>query len=111
MMAGERLGSEELARMVSRTIELVVQLRVSTRTGQRRVASIFEVTGVEGGVIAGHELWALEQGRLVWRGRPPRCLEKMVAQGVEYAPPLVVEMAAPRRADPRDAAALSVTRT
>ena len=39
MMAGERLGSEELARMVSRTIELVVQLQVSARTGQRRVAS------------------------------------------------------------------------
>jgi pilus assembly protein CpaF len=57
MMAGERLAGEELARMVSRTIELVVQLRVSGRTGQRCVASIFEVTGTEAGVIAGHELW------------------------------------------------------
>ncbi len=88
MMAGERLGSEELARMVSRTIELVVQLQVSARTGQRRVASVFEVTGVEGGVIAGHELWGLDHGRLVWRGRVPRCLDKMVAQGIDYAPPV-----------------------
>jgi pilus assembly protein CpaF len=88
MMAGERLASDELVRMVSRTIELVVQLRVSVRTGQRRIGSIFEVTGVEGGVIGGHELWGLEQGRLVWRGRPPRCLEKMAAHGVTYAPPL-----------------------
>jgi pilus assembly protein CpaF len=88
MMAGERLASDELVRMVSRTIELVVQLRVSVRTGQRRIGSIFEVTGVEGGVIGGHELWGLEQGRLVWRGRPPRCLEKMAAHGVAYAPPL-----------------------
>jgi pilus assembly protein CpaF len=88
MMAGERLGGEELARMVSRTIELVVQLQVSVRTGQRRVASIFEVTGVEGGVIGGHEVWGLEHGRLVWKGRPPRCLEKMAARGVAYAPPI-----------------------
>jgi pilus assembly protein CpaF len=90
MMAGERLANEELVRMVSRTIELVVQLRVTTRTGQRRVASIFEVTGLEGGVISGHEIWGLEQGRLIWKGRPPRCLAKMAAHGIEYAPPLGV---------------------
>lgn len=90
MMAGERLANEELVRMVSRTIELVVQLRVAVRTGQRRVASIFEVTGLEGGVISGHEIWGLEHGRLQWRGRPPRCLEKMAAHGVEYVPPLGV---------------------
>ena len=90
MMAGERLANEELVRMVSRTIELVVQLRVAVRTGQRRVASIFEVTGLEGGVISGHEIWGLEHGRLQWRGRPPRCLEKMAVQGIEYVPPLGV---------------------
>ena len=67
MMAGERLANEELVRMVSRTIELVVQLRVAPRTGERRVASIFEVTGVEAGVISGHEIWGLDRGRLVWK--------------------------------------------
>ncbi|HEY0582785.1 MAG TPA: ATPase, T2SS/T4P/T4SS family [Chloroflexota bacterium] len=90
MMAGERLANEELVRMVSRTIELVVQLRVSLRSGQRGVASIFEVTGLEGGVISGHELWGTEHGRLVWRGRPPRCMEKLVAHGIEYASPVGV---------------------
>jgi len=89
MMAGERLANEELVRMVSRTIELVVQLQVTARTGQRRVASLFEVTGVEGGVISGHDLWRLEHGRLTWRGRPPRCLEKITARGVEYALPVL----------------------
>ena len=88
MMAGERLANDELVRMVSRTIELVIQLRVATRTGQRRLASIFEVTGLEGGVISGHELWGLEHGRLVWRGRPPRCLDKLAARGIDYAPPV-----------------------
>jgi pilus assembly protein CpaF len=87
MMAGERLAGDELVRMVSRTIELVVQLRASMQTGQRRIASIFEVTGVEAGVISGHEIWGLEHGRLVWRGRPPRCLEKIATRGIEYVPP------------------------
>jgi pilus assembly protein CpaF len=98
MMAGERLVGEELARMVSRTIELVVQLRVTARTGQRRVVNIFEVTGVEGGVITGHELWGLEHDRLVWRGRPPRCLDKLASQGIDYAPPLVASTAVAGRA-------------
>jgi pilus assembly protein CpaF len=90
MMAGERLASDELVRMVSRTIELVVQLRVTARTGQRRVASIFEVTGVDSGVISGHEIFGLEHGRLTWRGRPPRCIEKMAAHGIDYALPVGV---------------------
>jgi pilus assembly protein CpaF len=88
MMAGERLANEELVRMVSRTIELVVQLQVTSRTGQRRLASIFEVTGVEGGVISGQDVWRLEHGRLTWRGRQPRCLEKIAARGIDYALPL-----------------------
>src|SRR5947208_12265770 len=90
MMAGERLANDELVRMVSRTIELVVQLRVTLRTGQRRVASIFEVTGVEGGIISGHEIWGLAHGRLAWQGRPPRCRGKLAAQGIDAAPPLGV---------------------
>ena len=87
MMAGERLVGEELVRMFSRTIELVIQLRVTTRTGQRRVGSIFEVTGVEGGVISGHEIFGMANGRLVWKGRPPRCLEKIASHGIDYALP------------------------
>jgi pilus assembly protein CpaF len=90
MMAGERLGGDELTRMVSRTIELVVQLRIAARTGQRRVSSIFEVTGIDGGVMSGHEIFGLEQGRLVWKGRPPRCLERIAARGVEYSLPVGV---------------------
>jgi pilus assembly protein CpaF len=93
MMAGERLSGEELTRMVSRTIELVVQLQVNAHTGRRRVASVFEVAGVEAGVISGHELWGLDRERLVWRGRPPRCLERMAARGLDYAPPVAEEVA------------------
>src|SRR3954469_11639336 len=55
MMAEERLSGEALTRMVARTIELVLQLRFEPLTGRRRVSSIFEVTGLEGDIIAGHE--------------------------------------------------------
>ena len=94
-MAEERLGTEALTRMVARTIELVVQLRFDARSGRRRVASIFEVTGLEGDVISGNELWALEgeSDRLRWTGIQPRCLAKIAAKGVAYALPPAVERA------------------
>jgi pilus assembly protein CpaF len=89
MMAEERLSEEALKRMVARTVELVVQLRVEPATGRRRVAGIFEVTGIEAGVIAGQDLWELDAGgdRLVWTGLRPRCLAKLAAKGVPYSPP------------------------
>ncbi|MFN8472791.1 MAG: ATPase, T2SS/T4P/T4SS family [Anaerolineae bacterium] len=87
MMAEERLSNEALVKMVARTIELVLQLRFEPRTGHRRLVSIFEVTGLEGDVITGNDLWALDpvQGRLTWTGIQPRCLAKMTARGIPYA--------------------------
>ena len=63
--------------------------RFEPRTGHRRLVSIFEVTGLEGDVLTGNELWAFDAGRdrLVWTGIPPRCLDKIAARGVRYAPP------------------------
>ena len=89
MMAEERLSGEALVKMVARTMELVLQLRFEPRTGRRRLANIFEVTGLEGNVVTGNELWALERGGegLLWTGIQPRCLAKIAARGVVYAPP------------------------
>lgn len=88
-MADERLSSEALVKMIARTIELVVQLRFDVLSGRRRVVSIFEVTGLEGDVIAGNELWGLDapSDRLEWRRIQPRCLQKMAVRGVAYALP------------------------
>ena len=88
-MAEERLTADALNRLVARTIELVVQLRFEPRTGRRRVASIFEVTGMEGDVISGNELWTIDgtTDRLVWRGIRPRCQEKMAARAIPYSLP------------------------
>ncbi len=89
MMAEERLSGEALNKMVARTIELVLQVRFEPRTGRRRLVSIFEVAGLEGSVIAGQELWALDpdRDRLVWTGIQPRCLAKIAAKGVSYVLP------------------------
>lgn len=91
MMAEERLTGEALVRMVARTIELVLQLRFEPRTNRRRLVSIFEVTGLEGNTITGNDLWSLDSAsdRVTWTGVPPRCLQKIEAKGIEYAPPSV----------------------
>lgn len=106
MMAEERLTGEALAKMVARTIELVVQLRFEPLTGRRRLVSIFEVTGLEapvGGypVITGQDLWLHDPARdqLVWTGLQPRCLAKIAAKGIPYALPLTVERPYPERSD------------
>ncbi len=89
MMAEERLSSEVLTKMVARTIDLVLQLRFEPRSGRRRLVHIFEVTGLEGDTLTGQDLWVLDPrgDRLVWSGLQPRCLGRMEAKGVSYAPP------------------------
>ncbi|HET8630970.1 MAG TPA: ATPase, T2SS/T4P/T4SS family [Thermomicrobiales bacterium] len=87
-MTAEQLPREALIEMVGRTIELVVHLRVEPRTGRRRLVHIFEVTGLEGDVIAGQDLWTLDRDdRLAWTGLQPRCLAKFASRGVVYALP------------------------
>ncbi len=93
MMAEERLSGDALTKMVARTIELVVQLRFEPRTGRRRLVNIFEVTGLERRVVTGNDLWALDHvhDRLSWTGIQPRCLDKITAQGIDFALPHVAE--------------------
>jgi hypothetical protein len=72
----------------------VVQLRYEARTGRRRVASIYEVAGVDANhgtpTLTGNELWALDtrSDRLLWTGIQPRCLAKLASKGASYALPL-----------------------
>jgi hypothetical protein len=73
----------------------VLQLRFEPRTGRRRLVGIFEVTGLEGDVVTGNDLWVLDaaRDRLSWTGIQPRCLAKIAARGITYAPPPAVERA------------------
>ena len=92
LMAEERLSKEAAVEMVARTIDLVIQVRFNPRTGRRQVVSIFEVAGLEGTVLTGHDVWRWDDRgqRLVWNGRAPRCLDKMAERGIAYAPPPVL---------------------
>ena len=93
MMAEERLSGEALTKMVARTIDLVVHVQFDPQSGQRRITSIFEVTGLEGTTLIGQELWTLAptHERLSWTGTQPRCLAKFAAKGVPYSLPLSEE--------------------
>lgn len=93
MMAEERLDAATLTKMVAQTIELVIQLRFEPRSGRRRVAGIYEVGGLEGSVLTGNDLWVYDpvQDRLGWTGIQPRCLAKLVAQGIAYTLPSAVD--------------------
>jgi len=94
-MADERLPREALTHMVGRTIDLIIQLRFDPLSNLRRVQSIYEITGLEGDVVSGNELWLLDpaSGHLEWTGILPRCLDRMHAKGIDYAPPAIRGMA------------------
>mgnify|MGYP001236564775 CR=1 FL=1 len=89
LMAEERLSKEAAIEMVARTMDLVVQVRFSPRSGRRQVVSIFEVAGLEGDVLTGHEIWGWDPQaeQLTWKGIAPRCLDKMAERSIPYAPP------------------------
>jgi len=91
--APERPNEATLRKTVANTIHLVLQLRRDPITHRRRVTQVFEVTGFErdNGTITGHDLWALDPAgeKLRWTGATPKSLERMKANGVPYAPPLL----------------------
>jgi hypothetical protein len=60
------------------------------------VQQIFEVTGQEGDVITGNDLWVYDRAadRLRWTGIQPRCLAQFEARGVPYALPPAMEASA-----------------
>lgn len=88
-MSEERLPTEALTRMVSHTIDLVLQLRPDPRTGRRIVTHIFETShSLEmGSAMSGNDLWVYNGDKLVWTGIRPRCLEKIEAKGIQYTLP------------------------
>ncbi len=88
-MTSEHVSEDALLKMVAHNIELVLQLQLDPETGQRRLVSLFEVTGLEGGTITGQDLWATDSvdGRLRWTGLQPRCMARISARGLSYALP------------------------
>lgn len=77
------LGSEDVPEraaldLIAAAIQLVVH-QALTPTGQRRVTSIYEVTGLDGATLTGNELYRRVGDELVWTGIRPRCAAKIHA--------------------------------
>ncbi len=75
MMAEEALPAAVVTEMIADTLDLVVHLKLDRSSGRRVVSSIFEVTGIEQGVVLGNELFRLEAGRLANTGVPSRRID------------------------------------
>jgi pilus assembly protein CpaF len=89
MMAPERPPETVMARLISRAITRVIQMAEEPFTGRRLLTHVFEITGLEGSTILGHDLWLRDDvsGHLEWTGTPPKCMAEFARQKVDYALP------------------------
>ena len=89
MMAPERPPEGVMARLIARSISLVIQMAEEPGTGRRLLTNVFEITGLEGNTIQGHDLWLRDEvsGRLEWTGTPPKCMAEFARKGVPYMVP------------------------
>ena len=73
MMAPERPPEAVMARLIARSISLVIQMAEEPGTGRRLLTDVLEISGLEGNTIQGHDLWLRDEvsGRLEWTGTPP----------------------------------------
>jgi pilus assembly protein CpaF len=91
-MTGIPMSDQNVTLMVSRAIDLIVQLSRGS-DGKRRITSITEVVGAEGTVVQLQEIFTFHQagvdeagnvhGRFVATGVRPRCMERIARAGVE----------------------------
>lgn len=58
--------------VIAQAVQLVVQMQLLQELGRRVVASIYEVTGLEGDQVVGQEIFRWEEGVLRWTGVRPR---------------------------------------
>jgi pilus assembly protein CpaF len=93
-MSGVNLPETLVRQSVSRALNIVLQLKRGS-DGRRRVASISEITGMEGAVITMHEIFRFEQrgtdedgqtrGELRATGVRPLAMERIARLGIDPA--------------------------
>jgi pilus assembly protein CpaF len=91
-MAGLTLSELATRQMMSRAINVVVQLSRGT-DGRRRLVSVCEITGTEGSTISMQEIYRFEQkgvdesgkvlGQLAPTGIRPKLLQRIDAFGID----------------------------
>ena len=84
LMAEEALPAHAVNEMIAEAINLVVHLRLDAPTGRRQVSSIYEVTGMEEGTIAGTYIYTIESDELVWQGIRPRAADVIRRRGFPW---------------------------
>ncbi len=78
------LPAELYRAKVARTIGLIVHCAFRGLAQERKVITVFEVTGYHDGQFPGHVLWHRgRDGRLVRQNRP-ECLEAFEDAGIAY---------------------------
>lgn len=77
LMAEEQLTPEVVDEMIAETIDLVVHLHLDQRSGDRRVAQVAEVAGLEGSRVLTNDLFCLEDGTLVRTSVRPRFVDRI----------------------------------
>jgi pilus assembly protein CpaF len=93
-MSGITMPETLVRQSIARAINIIVQLSRAT-DGRRRVASICELTGMEGPVITMHEIFRFEQsgvdedgqtrGEFRATGVRPLAMERIARYGVDPA--------------------------
>lgn len=88
LSGGEPITSDLATRITAETINLIVHLKFVDR-GQRTIAQIAEVTGIDGGRVLIDDLFRLEQGRLIRTSARSKTLghiETASSNEIRYAP-------------------------
>jgi pilus assembly protein CpaF len=95
LMAGTELPSRAIREQIASAINLIVH-QSRLRDGTRRLTHVTEIHGMEEDVVVMQDIFVYrqfgvdEQGRVIGRLQPtglrPRCLEKLIGEGINVAP-------------------------
>jgi pilus assembly protein CpaF len=101
LMAGTELPAKAIREQIAAAIDLIVH-QTRMRDGTRKVTHITEVQGMEGEVVVLQDIFIYEQqgidaeGAIFGRHRPtglrPRCLDRLIAEGIPLSPTIFASL-------------------
>ncbi len=83
LMTGEGVPRSAALEMVARAVQLVVFCKRVHDGDSRQVDTIFEVTGLQDGVIGGQEVFTRRDGELAWTGVRPQIEQRLAERGYD----------------------------
>jgi pilus assembly protein CpaF len=85
LMTGEGAPSAALLEMVARAIQIVIFCKRMRDGETRQIDTIFEVTGLQNGVISGQEVFSSQGNELRWTGVRPQIEAQLVRNGFDMS--------------------------